>query len=140
MSAQWIMKNLFFTLGHHLLSSGVGVVAITSGILLLPQVVLGRVITPVSPITGVDDFVDILCYITDVIFTISIVIAIIFGIVAGYRYMTSGGETEKVSSAHKTLTYAAVGVAVAIIAVGVPTLVWTILAEGTSGGFASPCG
>ncbi len=49
-----------------------------------------------------------------------------------YKYLTSSGDEQKVSSAHKTLTYAAVGIAVAILAAGFPNLV-SFIVGGTGG-------
>jgi len=61
---------------------------------------------------------------------------IVFGIamflVGGYIYATSNGDPEKVGKATKTLTYAAIAIAVAIVAKGVPTLIGSLL--GVTGG------
>ncbi|HET9098138.1 MAG TPA: hypothetical protein VFN51_00820 [Candidatus Saccharimonadales bacterium] len=57
--------------------------------------------------------------IADVIRIISIlvgVIAIIMIIIGGFRYMTSGGDSGKVSSAKNTIVYAIIGLAVAVLA------------------------
>lgn len=52
-----------------------------------------------------------------------IVLSVAMALVAGYRYVTSSGEPEKVSTAGKTLLYAAIGIAVALLAKGFPSLV-----------------
>lgn len=39
-----------------------------------------------------------------------------FIIIAGIKYVTSGGDEKKLASAHSTLTYALLGIAVAILA------------------------
>ncbi len=43
-------------------------------------------------------------------------VAVIMVIVAGFKYVTSGGDAGKVSSAKSTLIYALVGIAVAVLA------------------------
>jgi hypothetical protein len=42
--------------------------------------------------------------------------AVIMILVSGYRYITSGGDTNKVSAAKSTLIYALIGVAIAALA------------------------
>jgi hypothetical protein len=41
------------------------------------------------------------------------IIAVIMIIFAGFKYVTSGGDSGKISSAKNTLTYAVVGIVVA---------------------------
>ena len=75
-------------------------------------------------ITGASDLTNfIICNLAAVMFWILTALAVVFVIVAAYKYLTSGGDTEKVSGATKTLTYAAVAVAVAILAKVVPVIV-----------------
>jgi uncharacterized membrane protein YidH (DUF202 family) len=71
------------------------------------------------------------CRIRDYIYTFSIIIGVIYVIVAAWKYMSAGGDATKVSEAHKALTWAAVGIGVAIIAVGVPNIVSGLLGGGT---------
>lgn len=44
------------------------------------------------------------------------IVAVIMIIVAGFRYVTSGGDTESVASAKKTLLYAVIGLIVVALA------------------------
>ena len=46
------------------------------------------------------------------------VVAVIMIIVAGYRYVVSGGDSSKVSTARSTITYALVGIVIAVMAQG----------------------
>jgi hypothetical protein len=57
------------------------------------------------------------------------IIAIIMILVAGFKYITSGGESNKVSSAKTTLIYAMIGIAIAAIA---QVLVHVVLSTATS--------
>ena len=59
-------------------------------------------------------------------------------LIAAYQYATSGGDPEKVGDASKRLLYAAIAVAVALIAQGVPYIVGSFL-NGGSTGFSSVC-
>jgi hypothetical protein len=62
------------------------------------------------------------------LFTAAIFISIFFVLIAAYRYLTSSGNADQVSLASKTLLYAAVGVAIAILARSVPVIVGTFVA------------
>jgi hypothetical protein len=74
--------------------------------------------------TGISNF---FCTIVDWVFWGLIVLAVVMFLVGGYRYVTSGGEAERVSKANRTLLYAAIAVAVALIAAGIPSLINTFL-------------
>ncbi len=80
-----------------------------------------------TPITQTSDITDLATGITQWIFWILIAFSIVMFLVGGYRYVTSGGEPEKVGSANKTLLFAAIAVAVALIAMGMPLLVASFL-------------
>lgn len=43
-------------------------------------------------------------------------LTIIFIVIAGIKYVTSGGDEKKLASAHGTITYAIIGLAVTILA------------------------
>ncbi|MEY4731572.1 MAG: Type secretion system pilin [Candidatus Parcubacteria bacterium] len=80
-----------------------------------------------SPINSIGDFAKVLCDIGFVIYALSLVIGVVMAVVAAYKYMFSQGDPNKVSEAHKTLTYAAVGLAVAFVSWGLPNIVMTLL-------------
>ena len=54
--------------------------------------------------------------ITDIIAIVAGAFAIVMIIVSGYRFITSGGDSAKITDARKTLTAALIGVAVIILA------------------------
>jgi len=93
--------------------------------------------TPTPPINTTGDLTRFLCTLLLWVFWALIVLAVLFALIAAYRYVTSSGEPEKRSKANKTLLYAAIAVAVAIIAVGVPDLISSFL--GNSQSFAGVC-
>jgi hypothetical protein len=58
-----------------------------------------------------------------------LVLGTIMVLVGAYIYVTSSGEPAKVSKASKTLLYAAIGIAIAIIAKGVPSIVGSVFGQ-----------
>ncbi len=85
---------------------------------------------------GVSDITSkILCPIAVAMFYILMALSVIMIIYAGFLYVTGGDNAERVSSAHKTLAYAAAGIIVAILAKSVPSIVASIVgASSVSGG------
>jgi hypothetical protein len=57
-------------------------------------------------------------------------VCVIFIVIGGIRYATSGGDTEKVKKAKNTLLYALVGLAIAILANVIVSLVTNTLGQG----------
>ena len=55
------------------------------------------------------------------------VVAVVMGLYAGFLFMTARGEPATLSSARKTLIWAVVGIAVAILAFGIISITSTIL-------------
>lgn len=77
---------------------------------------------------------NILCPIAAAMFNILIAVASIMVLYAAYLYVTGRGDPEKMAKAHKTITYAAVGVVVALLAKTFPTIVASIVGGSTEGG------
>ena len=86
-------------------------------------------LVPLAANAGVLDnrLIGAFCKIANYLFTIAMVVGIGAALWAAFQYRTAGGDTSKVSGAHKTLTYAAVGIAVALLAGSVPGLVASLL-------------
>lgn len=78
---------------------------------------------PKDVISSSDDVVKIFCAGLAWMFWGLIVLGIAMFFVGGYIYATAQGNSEKVSQATKTLTYAAIAIAIAIVARGVPILI-----------------
>ena len=97
---------------------------------LMGPTVLAQAGPPVVPVATCTDFACIInkvCGIFGYLFVILIVLAVIFVLFAAFKYLTAGGEQEKVSEANKQLIYAAVAVAVALLAKGLPLIVGGIM-------------
>jgi len=78
-------------------------------------------------ITTAGGFVDVLAVVTDWIFVFLLVLAVVFIVLAAFQFITSGGDPAAVSMARTKLIYAAVGIAVAVLARGIPEAVRDII-------------
>jgi hypothetical protein len=96
-----------------------------AGSLFLPLTAFAQ--TPPAPIKTVQELINLMCKIFGWMFYGLIALAIIMGVVAAFNYVTSDGSAEKVSKANKMLLYAAIGVAVALLAKGLPNIVASFL-------------
>lgn len=85
------------------------------------------------PITSLGGFIGYLCTAINWLFTFLIVLAIVFVLVAAFKYLTAAGDPEKVKAASHQLIYAAVAVAVAIVAKGVPLIIGSFFTGGQAG-------
>ena len=93
---------------------------------------------PGSPINSVTDLTGpagIFCIIVNWLFYLLLVAAVIFVLVAAFKYLTSSGDGEGVKAAGGILLYAAIAVIVALLAKGIPIIASTFVG-GTLGGFA----
>lgn len=86
---------------------------------------------PQGNITSLQAVLQLMCTIFAWAFYFLIVIAVIFVIVAAFKYLTAAGDPEKVKSAGATLLYAAIAIGVALLARAVPLVVGSFL--GASG-------
>ncbi len=94
--------------------------------------VAGTSNTPVTNIVSLTNVLQLLCIVFGWFFYGLIILAVIFILVAAFKYLTAGGEPEKVKQAGATLLYAAVAVAVALLAKAIPMVIGTFLgASGT---------
>lgn len=66
----------------------------------------------------------------DWIFTILLVLAVIFLLLAAYNYM--GGSEEGVAKAHRMVMYTAIAVAVALLSIGIVTAIRTFITNPTA--------
>ena len=64
---------------------------------------------------------------TNWLFVILSIVAVIFIVLAGLQFITGGGNPETIASARMKLMYAAVGIAVALLARAVPLVITSII-------------
>jgi phosphoglycerol transferase MdoB-like AlkP superfamily enzyme len=97
-----------------------GITAVS--LLVLPVIVLAQEYTAPEV-----DIFDALNTLTDYLFTILLVVAVIFLIIAAFTFITASGDPAKVEKARNFVLYALIGVAVAVAAKGLVMLVQTIM-------------
>ncbi len=81
----------------------------------------------------IDDIPGWICGIAGWLFRGLVVIGIVFTLIAAFTYVTSQGSTEAVETANKSLLYIAIGIAIAIIASAVPSVVGGLLGTPVTG-------
>ncbi|MDP1689195.1 MAG: hypothetical protein Q8L47_03635 [bacterium] len=74
-----------------------------------------------------EDVINILNRAGTWMFNIFLTVAVIAILVAAFRYLTSGGKTENVSSATRALIYAVVAIALALLSASIPKLVSSLV-------------
>lgn len=104
---------------------------------VLPFVVLAQApptTLPTSPIQSIDDLfgpTGVVCNIFRYLFFFLILLAVVFILLAAYKYVTSSGDPEKVKGANKQILFAAIAVIIAFIARVIPSVALTLLGGGT---------
>jgi hypothetical protein len=84
-------------------------------------------------ITSFAGFIEVFKTIITYVFTLLLIFAVIFIIMAAFTYLTAGGDEEKVSKAHQKIIYAVVAIAVAFLAQGISYVVGELLNTGGAG-------
>lgn len=74
-----------------------------------------------------EDVINILNRLGTWMYQIFLTIAIIAILFSAFRYLTSGGKSENVSSATRALVYAVVAIALAILSASIPGLVRSLV-------------
>ena len=81
-----------------------------------------------DPLGGSETFSTVATNIANFLFVdIAIPVSVIMVLVGAFQMMTSAGEPEKISQAKKTMTYAAIGFGIALVAGGSPRYSRTFL-------------
>lgn len=100
----------------------------------LPIVASAATIQKLGPgVKSFEGFLGIFDTLITWLFTILLVLAVIFIILAAFQYLTAGGEEEKIKQAHKKIIFAIVAIAVAFLAQGVSFVVAQLLNSGQGG-------
>lgn len=86
-------------------------------IVVSPLAVIGaQQVIPTGNITTIDQVVALTVNAMNWIFTIFLVVAVIFLIVGAFQYLTAGGDPEKQGLARSRIIYSLIGVGVAVLA------------------------
>ena|SRR3989344_2243997 len=112
-------------------------VAVSTAILASPLVAMAVTTSPVGvPSTGVPTdvggFYNFICIASNWLFAFIIIIAVIMLLYGAFKFFTAGGNEDQVATARKFITYALVGVAVALLARSLVYVVGNFIA-GTTG-------
>jgi Type IV secretion system pilin/Family of unknown function (DUF6112) len=102
-----------------------GVTAIS--FLTLPLLVIAQAPPETVPNFGATDFLNALENLINWLFSILIIVAVLFIIIAAYNFVTAQGDPDKVAKARNFILYALVGVAVAVASRGLVALVRLIM-------------
>lgn len=90
----------------------------------------GKVTPPTTesgPLSGASGILDIFRKLLKAAAILFWILAVLFIFYAGYKYLTSAGDPKAVETANKQLLYAAVAIAVGLMAYGMPRLVDSVL-------------
>lgn len=77
-----------------------------------------------------DDFKKFLNDVIQLLGTILMGLSVLYLLYSAFLFMTAQGEPDKITEARRTLTYALVGIGLALIALSVPELITNILKTG----------
>ena len=100
------------------------------GMVLMTAVSSAQVLTPPPSETtygSESGFFLLMKRIINILFTVLMILAVLFIMWAAFKYLTAGGNAEKVQEAGKMVLYAVVAIAIALLARAVPPLVCSIL-------------
>lgn len=81
---------------------------------------------PDGPQTG-NDFISLVEGITNWIFALLLVVAVIFIVLAGFQFIVGGGDPQAVAQARTKLIWAVVGILVAVLARGIPVAIRSLI-------------
>lgn len=106
-------------------------------LLLIPTFAGAQVLTEQTFVAGVSNITGALGVINKIatwFLTIVVAIAVIMFVYAGFLYLTSGGDDEKIKSAKNYLLYGIIGVAVALLAGALVRLAIYFAQQSATGG------
>ena len=95
---------------------------------LLSLVIFGSLILPVLTLAVAQppptkDVWTIITNITNLVYGLLLAVAVLFVIIAGFQYLTAGGDPEKLKTARDKIMYAAIAVLVGVAATGIVNIV-----------------
>ena len=90
-------------------------------------------ITP-SPIDEPNQLLSIIAAVVKWTYIVFFIVAVLFIVFAAFNYLSGGNEPEKIKTAHSQIMYAAIAIAMALLAVGVQAIVKNFLEEEKQGG------
>ena len=92
------------------------------------SIVLAQEYPPAEGVEEPEDLINIINDITRWLSTFLVVFSAIYFVMAGFNYVTSGGDENKVAKAKNQLLYGLVGIAIAALAFLLPKAIYHIVA------------
>ena len=86
---------------------------------------------PSTIVTSKGDLLGLLGTVRDWFYTIFLVVAVIFLIMAAFQYLTAAGDPERIKKAKTALIYSIVAIAIALLAGGITAVVKDMLSGTT---------
>jgi hypothetical protein len=83
---------------------------------------------PTPIITQIGQLTSFICTAIDWLFTFFVILTILYIVIAAFRYLTSAGDPTRIDKANKTLLWAAVSIAIALVAKGIPLAIGSFFA------------
>ncbi len=114
-----------------------GVVAVALSNAILFSTVRANAASGVSLTSFNDIGKNVLCPIFDWAFYILMIVSIFYVLWAAFTYMRAQDDSDKVTKATKTITYAVVGIIVALIAKAVPGVIGSMFGASGTGACSS---
>lgn len=68
--------------------------------------------------------------IINILFSILMILAVIFILIAAFNYLTAGGNAEKVETAGRQIIYAIIAIVIAVLARSIPFIIRNFLERG----------
>ena len=93
----------------------------------LPSVAVADGIDTVNVPSTANQVITAIEKLTNWVFSIFLVIAVLMILIAAFNFLTSAGNSEKLSAAKKMLIYAVVAVAIAVLAKSIVTVTCAII-------------
>lgn len=79
------------------------------------------------PFSSAGDVTRVIQKVADFMASLILALSVIVILYAGFKYLTAGGSEDEISEAHKMITWAIVGIIVALVAFSIPDLIKAIL-------------
>ena len=92
-----------------------------------------NIVTLPTNVSKIEQLLGKVCDIINLLFTVLLIVAVIFIVLAAFTYVTGGGDPENVSKASRQILWAVVAVVVATFAKILPVVASNFLATGVSG-------
>ena len=99
--------------------------ALLAGLLIVPTLAFAQEIVPSQSLGKVDDIISVVRNIIRFILIVAFVLAFLFLIVGGIRWITAGGDEKGVAGARGMITGALIGLVIVLVAFALIRLVET---------------